>query len=204
MRRWESSLNRKICSVLIVIIVVAILGTWYFYAYPNHQAMDDGFEEGSGGWVADADVPADPNKPGHLVAWNITRTTYVANSGRYSLKFFIDGVQDDGTLWIENKISVRNKARIQVKVSFELYSEHESFNAIADVCAYAGLRNPEVEGDFTVLGPANEIAGWKKYTYTTILDVGSSDEVWFAVGITVRWETRMTYYIDDVEIEVRW
>jgi len=185
-----------------VIIVVAILGTWYFYAYPNHQTMGDGFEEGSGGWVANADAPADPNKPGHLVAWNITRTTDVANSGRYSLKFFIDGVQDDGTLWIENKISVRKNARIQVKVSFELYSEHESFNAIADVCAYAGLRNPEVEEDFTVLGPANEIAGWKKYTYTTTLNVGSSDEVWFAVGITVRWETRMIYYIDDVEIEV--
>jgi len=98
---------------------------------------------------------------------------------------------------------VRNNSKIQVEVSFKFYSEQESFNVIAKVCAYAGVSNAEVEDDFVVLGSANEVAGWKEYTYTTILLTGSSNEVWVAVGITVGWETEMTYNIDDVSVTLR-
>lgn len=76
--------------------------------------------------------------------------------------FFIDGQQDDGTIWVERKMNVKSNAQVQVKISFHFYSHTESFNAIAAVVAYAGIRNPEVEGDFVVLGTANEVAGWKK------------------------------------------
>jgi hypothetical protein len=82
------------------------------------------------------------------------------------------------------------------------FSEQESFNVIADVCAYAGISNPEVEADFTVLGQANKVAGWKHHTHKTTLQTGSSGEVWVAVGITVRWETGMTYNIDDVKVTI--
>ena len=115
---------------------------------------------------------------------------------------YIDGRQDDGTVWIEKKISVKNDSQIHVKVSFEFYSEQESFNVIADVCAYSRISNSEVETDFTVLGQANEVAGWKRYTHETTLQTGSSGEVWVAVGITVRWETEMTYNIDDVKVTI--
>jgi len=120
------------------------------------------FENGFGGWVADGDVPPDPNNPSHFVEWNVTRVTGVARSGQYSVKFFIDGRQDDGTIWIERKISVKKNSQIQVKVSFEFYSQQVSFNTIAAVCAYAGIRSPKVEEDFVVLGQANQVAGWKK------------------------------------------
>lgn len=78
---------------------------------------------------------------------------------------YIDGKQDDGTVWIEKGISVRNNSKIQVEVSFKFYSEQESFNVIAKVCAYAGISNAEVEDDFVVLGSANEVVGWKEYTH---------------------------------------
>ena len=132
----------------------------------------------------------------------ISRVTSLAYSGEHSVELNIDGRQDDGTVWIERKILVVKNSQIQVKISFEFYSEAESFNVIAVVCAYAGVANPEVEGDFEVLGSANEVAGWKKYSYTTNLQTGSSEEVWVAVGISVRWETEMTYNIDDVTITI--
>jgi len=194
-------LNQKIYGVLAMIIVIGIFSAWYLNS-ARPQIIKEEFENGFGEWVADAEVPPDPNNPGHFVEWNITHVTNVAHSGRYSLELFIDGGQDDGTIWIERKIGVKRNSQIQVKVSFDFYSESESFNTIAGVCAYAGIRNPEAEEDFTVLGPANEVAGWKNYIYTTALNTGSSEEVWIAVGITVRWETPMTYYIDDVEIEI--
>jgi hypothetical protein len=97
---------------------------------------------------------------------------------------------------------VKNKQQIRIEISFEFYSEQESFNVIARVCAYAGVSNPEVEDDFGILGPANEVAGWKKYTYAPTVHTGFEGEVWVAVGITVAWETEMTYNIDDLRVTV--
>lgn len=200
-------MNKKVYGILGGIVVLSIFGAWYSYVLTTQELdlriIREDFENGFGEWIAGVDVPSDPNNPGQFVEWNITRVTDVARSGQYSLRFFIDGRQDDGTIWIERKINAREDSQIQVKVSFEFYSEQESWNTMAVVCAYAGIRNPEAEEDFAVLGPANEVAGWKNYAYTTTLSTGPSGEVWIAVGISVRWETNMTYYIDDVEIEIK-
>ncbi|MEM2912069.1 MAG: hypothetical protein QXM52_00100 [Candidatus Bathyarchaeia archaeon] len=195
----------KVYVALVVMVtlalIVGILGI--LNKSSNSQAIRESFENGFGEWSADADVPPDPNNPSYPVEWHVNRVTNVPRSGQYSLKFFIDGRQNEGTVWIEKKINVKKHTQIQVKVSFWLYSEQESFNTIAIVCAYLGAENPEVEEDFTVIGATNEVAGWKNYTHVVDLNTGSSGEIWVAVGISVRWETQMTYYIDDIEVEVR-
>jgi len=190
-----------LCSVLAASLCILLLISSVF-SYPSFQIIREDFEEGFDGWTADADIPLDPNNLGHFVEWNITRSNDVAHSGQYSLKLFIDGRQDDGTIWIERKIDVKRNSHVKIKTSFMFYSESESFNTIASICAYAGIRNPEVEENFVVLGSANEVEGWKNYNYTAYLYTGSSEEVWVAIGITVRWETYMTYYIDDVKVEI--
>ncbi len=187
-------------SVIGALVVVGILSAWHFYATINPALYDEGFEQGLGDWVKDADLPLDPNNPGHPVAWNISRVTSLSSSGQYSLELYIDGRQDDGTIWIEKRIPAKSNSQIHLSVSFEFYSEQESFNIIAGVCAYVGISNPKLEEDFVVLGPANEVAGWKRYTHEKTLDAGSDGEAWVALGITVRWETEMTYNIDDVKI----
>ena len=192
-------LSFKIYFVIGLLIVGSAVAVWYFY--PKPIVYSESFEQDFGGWVKDADVPLDPNT-GTPVAWNVSRAASPSHSGQYSVELYIDGRQDDGTVWIEKKISVKNRSQIEVKVSFEFYSEHESFNVIAKVCAYAGISNPEVEKDLVVLGSANEVAGWKRYTHEKTLYTGSSGEVWIAVGITVRWETEMTYNVDDVKIAI--
>jgi len=199
----QDKLNKRVLSILTIIAITAVLGISYIYLYTKPQVMKESFENDFGGWVADADVPPDPNNPGHTVEWSITRATTTAHSGQYSLRFFIDGRQDDGTIWIEQKITTRRNTQVQIQVSFELYSERESYNTIAGVCVYIGVRNPETEIDFTVLGTANQVAGWKKYTYTTTIETDSTGEIWIAAGITVRWETTMTYFIDDIEVEIK-
>jgi hypothetical protein len=195
-------LRFKYFPVIGALIFVVILSLWYFYPKTNPALYHEGFEQGLGDWVKDADLPLDPNNPGHPVAWNISRVTSLSYSGQYSLELYIDGRQDDGTIWIEKQISAKNNTQIHLSVSFESYSEQESFNVIAGVCAYAGISNPTLEEDFVVLGPANEVAGWKRYTHEKTLDTDSSGEVWVALGITVRWETEMTYNIDYVKITV--
>jgi hypothetical protein len=190
----------KLGFVIIILAIIGAVAGWYFC--PKPVIYDEGFEEDFGGWVGDADVPSDPNNPGSLVDWKVSRVTSPLKSGQYSVELYIDGRQDDGTVWIERKLSVRKNAQIQVKVCFEFYSERESFNVIADVVGFAGTSNPEVEADFTVLGQANEVSGWKRYTHTATVNTGSSGEVWVAAGISVRWETEMTYNIDDAKITI--
>jgi len=184
-------------GILTIISVVAGL-----YFYPKPVVCNEGFEEDFGRWIGDADVPPDPNNPDSLVDWNVSRVTSPVKSGQYSVELYIDGRQDDGTVWIERELSVKKNLQIQVKVSFDFYSESESFNVIADVVGFAGTSNPEVEADFTVLGQANEVSGWKRYTHTATLKTGSSGEVWVAVGIGVLWETEMTYNLDNVEVTI--
>ena len=172
-----------------------------WYLLPRPAVYNEGFEQNFGGWGKDAQVPLDPNNPGHSVAWDVSRVTSLSHSGQYSAEFYIDGRQDDGTVWIEKKLFVENNSQVQVEVSFEFYSEQESFNVIAGVCAYAGVSDPEDEADFTVLGPANEVAGWKYYLYSATFQTGAP-EMWVALGITVLWETEMTYYVDDVTVAI--
>lgn len=196
---------KKMYAVVVVPItvglVVGIITILNISSRP--QTISEGFENGLEEWAADADVPQDPNNPGQLVEWHINRTAKVSHSGQYSLELSIDGRQDDGTIWIERKIAVPRNVRINVNISFDFYSERESFNTVAAICAYAGIRNPEAEESFSVVGPANEVAGWKRYSLTASIDTGSSEEIWVALGISVRWETYMTYYVDAVEVEVR-
>jgi hypothetical protein len=190
----------KLGVVVGILTIISVAAGWYFY--PKPVRYDEGFEEDFGGWIGDADVPSDPNNPGSLVDWNVSRVTSPVKSGQHSAELYIDGRQDDGTVWIERKLSVKTNSKIQVTVSFDFYSESESFNVIASVVGFAGSSNPEVEADFTVLGQANEVSEWKRYTHTATLNTGSSGEVWVAIGISVRWETEMTYNLDDVKVTI--
>jgi hypothetical protein len=194
------SVSGKLGVVIGILIIISATAGWYFH--PNPLIYDEGFEEDFGGWTGNADVPPDPNNPSSLVDWNVSRVTSPVKSGQYSVELYIDGRQDDGTVWIEKALSMKRNSQIQVKVSFDFYSESESFNVIAAVVGFAGTSNPEVEEDFAVLGQANEVSGWKRYTHTATLKTGSSGEVWVAVGISVLWETEMTYNLDDVEVTI--
>ncbi|MGQ9479311.1 MAG: hypothetical protein ACUVQ0_04715 [Thermoproteota archaeon] len=187
-----------IFAAVSMVLIATVFSIWCFQ--PRTTVLEEGFEEGFGEWVAGADVPLDPNNPGQTVEWSITQVKNISKSGQYSLKLFIDGRQDDGTIWIKRKINVRKNAQVKAKVSFEFYSESESFNTIAVVCSYIGLKEPLIEEDFTILGPANILEGWKSYTHVVNVDTDQNGEIWVAIGISVRWETLMTYYIDKVKI----
>ena len=185
---------------ILAIIISTIVVVWFFL--PKTTTYTEDFEVDLGGWIGDADVPADPNNPGSQVVWNVSQVISPAKSGQGSVELYIDGKQDDGTVWIEKEFSVRKNSQIQVTVSFDFYSESESFNVLAAVVGFVGTYKPKVEADFVVIGQANEVMGWKNYNHTATLDTGSSEEIWVAVGISVRWETEMTYNIDDMKVSI--
>ena len=109
----------KLGVVIVILTIISVAAGLYFQ--PKTTTYIEGFEEDLGGWEGDADVPPDPNNPGSPVDWKISRVTSPVKSGQYSVELYIDGRQDDGTVWIEKKLSVRKNTQIQVKVSFDVY-----------------------------------------------------------------------------------
>jgi len=55
----------KVYFVIGILIVIITVAAWYFY--PTPVVYKESFENDFGGWMADADVPLDPNNPGHSV-----------------------------------------------------------------------------------------------------------------------------------------
>jgi len=124
----------SIAALLITVTVaIGILSVLYVNLAP--KVIIDDFEQNIGEgdlgeWFTNGDVPQDPNNPGHTVQWHIRRVSNISRSAVHSMELFIDGKQDDGTIWLERKINVKKDAQIRVSVSFWFYSEQESFNTM--------------------------------------------------------------------------
>jgi len=160
----------------------------------------ESFEQRLSQWQQGADVPEDPNAPGTPVAWFIEASADRAAEGNSSARFFLDGLQDDGTIWLARAFEVPADRTVFVSLSFQLWSVSESFNTLAKVAAYAGAARPEREGHFDTDRSANQAAGWESYAYEFAVESGPAGAVWIAFGISAVWETEMTYYVDDVDV----
>jgi len=144
-------------------------------------------------WVADADVPYDPNIS-LARQWQITPVSTEAYSGHKSLLLYLDGRSDDGTIWIERAIPVPPQTNLTADLRFAFGKELDI--ATAPVY-YLGLSDPEVEADFDTLELRD---GWQVYNASAPISTGDRTLLWVAVGLTVSWETEVYHYLDDVEV----
>lgn len=195
---------RSIWVVALTVVISIIVTGASCLPVSNEEPIifTDSFESGLGAWTQGSDVPEDPNNPGQPVAWSIEQSGDQADDGQYSAEFYLDGRQDDGTIWLVREFDVTPGRAYAVTLSLAFWSETESFNTLAKVAAYAGGKTPDAEADFDVNMSANEVAGWKTYTYILDATATSNGKIRVAFGISAVWETEMTYYIDDVQIEI--
>lgn len=170
-------------------------------ACPAPFSLHEGFEQGLADWEQGSHVPDDPESLGQPVFWRIEASTEQAAEGQSSARFMLDGRQAEGTIWLMRALDVPADAAVQINLAFDLWSEDESFNLLANVAAYAGPGRPVVEEDF-VTEPANQVAGWKTYTYEFHLRSTAEGRAWVALGISAVWETQLNYYVDNVRVRV--
>ena len=154
----------------------------------------ESFESGMGAWQADTD--------GRARAWQIYRTTDQSVDGSYALGLYLDGRNDDGTIWIERKFTARPNATVSVSASFWLYSATSGDVNTWPVVGYAGNHDPETTADIrSVVGVLNK-KGWTQYTFTRKVATDSTGTVWVAAGIWATYETIRTNYLDLVETSI--
>jgi hypothetical protein len=78
-----------VLAALAVALIIVVISVWLLL--PSPQKYSEGFENGMGTWIADADVPEDPDNPGQPVEWHIRRVENPSHSGQFSLELFMMG-----------------------------------------------------------------------------------------------------------------
>jgi hypothetical protein len=195
-------MNKAVALFAVIIVVVLALLTFKFLSpelQPDQTTFFDDFEGDFSNWTIGSQVPEDPNNPGQNVEWLVERSKNHSFSGKNSVLFFIDGRQDDGTIWITRKLTLEPKSEKSVNISFQLWSGEESFNTLAAVVGYIGGNKPQAEADFRILGVANQLSGWKAYSLSNEIATNQTGEVYVALGISVRWEVELIYFADSIE-----
>lgn len=177
-----------------VVLSAGCLSSW-------REVVDESFE-GEAGWSVGRDVPSDPNT-GERIDANASVSSLMARTGLRSMMLEIDGRQDDGTIWIETAVQLPDRRTRRARLVFFVYSEAESFNVLANVVGFLGTGAPSKDSDFEVLGKANPRVGWNEFSMEMDVNLDQGGELWVAVGITVAWESQLTYFIDDASVSIR-
>jgi hypothetical protein len=163
------------------------------------------FEDDWAAWEIGRDLPTDPNAAAErAVASEVTITTRntvgpgrtaETTDGVTSLRLFIDGSQDDGTVWVQQPVDLSGHDYLAVD-----YRVSRSFNEILQAAVYAG---PAVEGGLSEadFDRSNSLAGhegegWKTFVY----EVDHDGPGVVAVGTNIVWETGAAALLDNVRL----
>ncbi len=164
-------------------------------------SYQESFESSFGGWTPDHYISCEPSC---RFLWSITRSQDRASDGRTSLKGFLNGSHDDGTIWVERPftLSQLRPGTYKVTVSFSLWSSAKADVNTWPVVAYIGANNPEREADFPIIGRTQAAAGWTRYSLTRSVTVSPTTPLWIAFGFGATWETSRTHFLDAVSVTV--
>ncbi len=170
------------------------------------ESFEDGF-----GWETAAHIG--PEEELSDFEWAIERSRAQAGEGDWSLSVFTEGDHDDGTAWATTEIDPGDAEAFEV--TFDAWSESESFNILRNAVAYLGPEAPDAEEDFPDPGqnssnvdgapygglrePLHLAEGWQEYSFTWEPD-SVPETLFLSLGVSVVWESDATHYFDDVRV----
>jgi|GEM_PF-878661 len=160
------------------------------------ELTNGSFEDDWAAWSVGRDLPTDPNRPGdRAVGSDLGVTTRRSSDGETACRLFIDGSQDDGTVWVQQPVDLSAYDYLAVD-----YWVSDSFNEIGQPAVYTGPEpdEPLVETDFdtsrSLEGHSGK--GWKTFTY----EVDHDGPGIVATGFSIVWETGYRTFMDNVRL----
>jgi hypothetical protein len=162
----------------------------------NKEKLKNGsFEDNLSGWTIGKDLPKVPGGS-DKVSNEVSITEEKSSDGDKSVSFYIEGIADDGTIWVEQIVNLTQYDEFKIDV----YSEQKSFNILSEVAFFAGQKSEEglSEVDFNRDNDVEDHEGWKTYKY----DISELEgEKTVAIGMNVVWETGIKRFFDNARLE---
>jgi hypothetical protein len=162
----------------------------------NEEELKNGsFEDNLSGWTIGKDLPKVPGGS-ETVSNEASITEENASDGDKSISFYIEGIADDGTIWVEQIVNLTQSDSFKIDV----YSEQKSFNILSEVAFFAGQKPDEglSEVNFNRDNDVEDHEGWKTYKY----DISELEgEKTVAIGMNVIWETGIKRFFDNARLE---
>jgi hypothetical protein len=142
------------------------------------------------------------------IDWGITRCDEMASDGSYSVKLYLNNLNDAGKIWIERPFAVKPDRDYKVNVEYAFasadYGEFNLFKIITGVFQRKPLTGKELISacrDRTGIG---DIPGrgykWLNKEYEFTVRSGEDGVLYLVIGIWGTWETSRTYYLDAVRV----
>ena len=163
------------------------------------------FEDGLGDWAVRA---LDTELGDGHIEWSIEPSIQLARRGQWSLKYFMNNLNDAGKIWIERPFDVEPNGRYSVRLSYELasrdFGDVNLFRIITGVLPEpADHRDALVPTyqDQTGNGYDTDVGfRWLNKDYEVTATAGEDGKLYVLIGVWGTWETPRTYYVDDVRI----
>lgn len=171
----------------------------------------ESFEDGLEDWETAAHIG--PEEDVSDFEWAIERSQEQATAGDWSLSVFTEGDHDDGTAWATTEVDPGDADAFEV--TFDAWSQSESFNILRNAVAYLGPEAPTEEADFPDPGvntsevddapyggirePLHLAEGWHEYGFSWEPE-SVPETLYVSVGVSVVWEADATHFFDDLRV----
>ncbi len=185
----------KYLQSLFITVVFLVAGCTpphsYFFSFENDM-------EGWSSNGTDLDNPP--------VEWSIERTQKMAKDGTISLAFYLDNLNDQGKIWVEQSFVVKPDCLYYVSVEYTFasadFGEINLWQIITGVTKEQPVcRDNLIYQENTSNNSKTDVGfRWLEKDYDFIIQSDSGGRLWVTIGIWGTWETPRTYYIDNVQI----
>jgi hypothetical protein len=159
------------------------------------------FEDSMEGWTNDGTDLSDPP-----INWSVVRSDELASEGNYSVKLYLNNLNDAGKIWMEKLFNVSSDTQYEVTVSYTFAtSDFGDFNLFTLITGVS-TTSPETVDDIIFQGNTghhqNETQDfiWTEKQFTFTVQTDQKGEVYVYIGVWGTWETARTYYVDEVNV----
>jgi hypothetical protein len=161
------------------------------------------FEKGMQNWIKNG---ADLDHGDSTITWSVERTRDGATEGSWSVRLFLDNMNDAGKIWIQREFPLYPNTPYMIKVDYNFASADYGAVNLFTIIAGAASTPPRGSADFTFQGttdngaPADVGYTWMNKSHTFSVRTGSDGRAYIFLGVWGTWEAARSYYIDNVRV----
>jgi hypothetical protein len=201
------NINRILAIIIIIIVIISII---YYVQLdindleekPKFHTYTYSFENDMQGWNKSGIDLINPP-----INWSVNRTQTMAYNGSYSIRLYLENLNDAGKIWMERIFLVKPNTDYQVNINYYFgtadYGDINLFNLITGVAS----SNPKQFNDLMFMGDTGhhqetQDLVWLYKQGSFNVKSSSDGKIVVFIGVWGTWETTRIYFIDDLTVSI--